>query len=262
DYSRALKEKGIPHAIFSGKQTNRNRKAMVEDYNKGKLKALLVSSAGGEGLDLKGTRQVQVLEPHWNTEKLKQVEGRAIRRGSHTHLPKKDQNVVLQRFEAYPLGGIIGKRRGVEQVLADMAANKEKLNQELLSLLPGDRGVKKKASLNKLSQQEKAMSLVDVLNQLETADEEMEKEAQEHEKIAAEEEAAGRITARGFMDELNKLAQAMQFKPEKVGPSAAALPKKNIGGALPPPVKPGSVVQPGKGAGMAATQKKQQRLYR
>lgn len=106
------------------------------------------------------------------------------------------------------------------------------------------------------------MSLVDVLNQLENADEEMEKEAQELEKIAAEEEAAGRITARGFMDELNKLAQGMQFKPQKVGPSAAALPKKNIGGALPPPVRPGSVVQPGKGAGTMETQKKQQKVYR
>lgn len=62
------------------------------------------------------------------------------------------------------------------------------------------------------------MSLVDVLNQLETADEEMKKEAAELEKIAAEEEAAGRITARGFMDELNKLAQGMQFKPQMVDP--------------------------------------------
>lgn len=106
------------------------------------------------------------------------------------------------------------------------------------------------------------MSLVDVLNQLETADEEMEKEAQEMEKIAAEEEAAGRITARGFMDELNKLAQTMQFKPQKVGPSATALPSKNVGGAVPPPVKPGSVVQPGRGAGTMQTQKKQQKIYR
>jgi SNF2 family DNA or RNA helicase len=135
DYSRELSNKDIPHAIFSGEEKMRDRKKMVEDYNSGKLKALLVSSAGGEGLDLKGTRQVQVLEPHWNVEKLKQVEGRAIRRGSHTHLPESEQNVTLQRFDSYPRGGLFGRRRGVEQVLGDMAANKERLNQQLVGLL-------------------------------------------------------------------------------------------------------------------------------
>ena len=135
DYSRELESRDVPHAIFSGNENMSTRKKIVEDYNAGKLKALLVSSAGGEGLDLKGTRQVQVLEPHWNVEKLKQVEGRAIRRGSHTNLPEEEQNVVLQRFDAYPKGGFFGKRRGVEQVLGDMATNKERLNKSLLGLL-------------------------------------------------------------------------------------------------------------------------------
>lgn len=107
------------------------------------------------------------------------------------------------------------------------------------------------------------MSLVDVLSQLEATDYEMEKEATEHEKFAAEQEAAGRIMARGFMDELNKLAQAgMQFKPQKVGPSASALPPKSVGGAVPPPVKPGSVVEPSRKAGLAKVQKRQQKVYR
>ena len=48
------------------------------------------------------------------------------------------------------------------------------------------------------------MSLVDLLNEMEEQDEEMS-------KIAAEEDAAGRIMARGFVDELNKIA-------EKLGP--------------------------------------------
>lgn len=52
------------------------------------------------------------------------------------------------------------------------------------------------------------MSLANLYEKLTSTDEEMAKEAEEHEKVAAEEEAAGRITARGFMDELNKLAAA------------------------------------------------------
>ena len=135
DYSNALTEKGAPHAVFSGQKPMAERKQMVRDYNSGKLKALLVSSAGGEGLDLKGTRQVQLLEPHWNEEKLKQVAGRAIRQGSHAHLPPDERKVAVQRFESYPLGGWFKKRRGVEQVLNDMADNKERLNQELTNLL-------------------------------------------------------------------------------------------------------------------------------
>ena len=135
DYSEALRKREVPHAVFSGQQSLKQRKQIVEDYNQGKLKALLVSSAGGEGLDLKGTRQVQVLEPHWNTEKLKQVEGRAIRQGSHSHLPPAQRTVTVQRFESYPQGGLLGRRAGVEQVLNDMADNKKRLNQELIQLL-------------------------------------------------------------------------------------------------------------------------------
>jgi len=112
DYSKGLSDKGISHAIFSGAQPMKQRKEIVQDYNRGKLRALLVSSAGGEGLDLKGTRQVQILEPHWNEEKLKQVAGRAIRQGSHSYLPPEERKVNIQRYEAYPLGGMFGKRRG------------------------------------------------------------------------------------------------------------------------------------------------------
>ena len=51
------------------------------------------------------------------------------------------------------------------------------------------------------------MSLVDFLDSMEEQEEEMM-------KVAAEEDAAGRIMARGFMDELNKLA-ATQTAPEQ-----------------------------------------------
>lgn len=140
DYSRELEKKNIPHAIFSGKVPKKVRQQAVEDYNEGKLKALLVSSAGGEGLDLKGTRQVQVLEPHWNEEKLEQVIGRAIRHQSHSHLPPSQRNVKVQRYLTYPRPGLLGramgsKPEGVEQVLANMSEQKRKLNSELLELL-------------------------------------------------------------------------------------------------------------------------------
>ena len=55
------------------------------------------------------------------------------------------------------------------------------------------------------------MSLVDLYAAMEESDHELTKEAEELEKLAAEEEAAGRIMARGFMDELNKVAGPEQW---------------------------------------------------
>lgn len=135
DYANTLDKKKVPYGIISGQQSQRERTETVKQYNAGKLKALLLSSAGGEGLDLKGTRQVQILEPHWNDEKIKQVVGRAVRTGSHTHLPEPDRNVKIQKFESYPTGFFGGKKRGVEQVLYDLSESKERLNRRIRDLM-------------------------------------------------------------------------------------------------------------------------------
>jgi hypothetical protein len=64
------------------------------------------------------------------------------------------------------------------------------------------------------------MSLADYLEELESSQEEMTKQA-------AEEEAAGRIMARGFMDELNKLAALPAEKPRvKIKPESIVTPTK------------------------------------
>ena len=138
DYGKMLERDKIPYAKFTGQQKAKERKQIIEDYNAGKLKALLVSSAAGEGLDLKGTRQVQVLEPHWNEEKIRQVVGRAIRQGSHSHLPEKERHVEVEKYETYPKG-LLGKKTGVEQWLYDMSEQKDRLNRQVLDLIQSDK---------------------------------------------------------------------------------------------------------------------------
>jgi len=130
-YSDELAKRNVPHALFTGALSAKRRNQAVTDYNNGKLKALLVSSAGGEGLDLKGTRTVQVLEPHWNEEKLKQVIGRAVRYKSHEHLPKEEQTVHIKRYEAVPKGS----KRGIEQTLFDMSSEKDALINQVKALM-------------------------------------------------------------------------------------------------------------------------------
>lgn len=141
-YKQKLEELGIPHGTFTGEMPRAERDKMVKDYNTGKLKALLLSSAGGEGLDLKGTRLIQLLEPHWNQEKLKQVIGRGIRYKSHAELPEKDRNVLVQRFLATRAPyGVMERLRlrkpgyGVDEYLDEMGARKEQLNQQVRNLL-------------------------------------------------------------------------------------------------------------------------------
>jgi hypothetical protein len=55
----------------------------------------LITSAGAEGLDLKETRRVIILEPHWNNEKLNQVIGRAVRYNSHKELSESKRQVDI-----------------------------------------------------------------------------------------------------------------------------------------------------------------------
>jgi hypothetical protein len=101
----------------------------------------LISSAGAEGLDLKGTKLVQLLEPHYNEEKEKQIIGRAIRYGSHAALPEAERQVLVQRYLAQPGGSwldrLLGKpnTRGTDEYLYDMAQRKSKLNDQVENLM-------------------------------------------------------------------------------------------------------------------------------
>jgi len=74
---------------FNKKHTSiSKRNSILEAYNQDKFDVLIVSSAGGEGVDLKNTNGVYILEPHWNLEKINQAIGRAARYQSHTREPK------------------------------------------------------------------------------------------------------------------------------------------------------------------------------
>ena len=66
---------------------------MVDDFNNNKFNVLVLTRAGGEGIDLKGVRSVIVLDPTWNDAGLQQIVGRAIRFNSHAHLPPAERKV-------------------------------------------------------------------------------------------------------------------------------------------------------------------------
>lgn len=67
----------------------------VNNVNGEKIKVVLISQAGSEGLDFKYVRQVHILDPWYNMNRIEQIIGRAVRNCSHKDLPFKKRNVQI-----------------------------------------------------------------------------------------------------------------------------------------------------------------------
>jgi len=67
----------------------------IIDISGHKIKVVLISQAGSEGLDFKAIRQVHILEPWYNVNRMEQIIGRAVRNFSHKDLPFSKRNVQI-----------------------------------------------------------------------------------------------------------------------------------------------------------------------
>ena len=67
----------------------------INNVNGEKVKVILISKAGSEGIDFKYIRQVHILEPWYNTSRIEQIIGRAVRSKSHCDLPFQKRNVQI-----------------------------------------------------------------------------------------------------------------------------------------------------------------------
>ena len=67
----------------------------IQDISGEIIKVVLISQAGSEGLDFKGIRQVHILEPWYNVNRIEQIIGRAVRNFSHKDLPFSKRNVQI-----------------------------------------------------------------------------------------------------------------------------------------------------------------------
>jgi len=101
-YTRLLRKKGIEPQVLTGSMTRKEKDQAVKDFNalSDDAKVLLLSSSGGEGLDLKGVRKLQILEPHFNQAKIDQVKARAVRYLSHAHLPEDQRDVEIEEYHS------------------------------------------------------------------------------------------------------------------------------------------------------------------
>jgi hypothetical protein len=83
-------------------------KGLTNDDNKygNKVKVVLVSRAGSEGIDLKFIRQIHVLEPWYNLNRIEQIIGRGVRNFSH-----KDLDFEKRNTQIFLYGTIIGENK-------------------------------------------------------------------------------------------------------------------------------------------------------
>ena len=128
-------EKGKPfhpakYIMITGdkKLTSNREKEMAavtdnDNTNGEKVKVIIVSRAGSEGLDFKNIRQMHILDPWYNINRSEQVIGRAVRSKSHCNLPYNKRNV-----EIYMYGTILSdeKTEAVDLYIYRLAEKKAK----------------------------------------------------------------------------------------------------------------------------------------
>ncbi len=93
-------------ALLTGDINPEFRAKIIKKFNNPKnyIDLLLLSGAVAEGIDLKRTRHVHIMEPFWNYARINQVKTRAIRYESHIDLPKSEQNVQVYIYLSdYPV---------------------------------------------------------------------------------------------------------------------------------------------------------------
>ena len=108
-----------------------------------KIKILIITLSGAEGISLKCVRSVLMLEPHWNMTILKQVIGRAVRNHSHSSLEPGERNVktflylteATETQKTNETFRIKHRSKTTDQVIFEKAELKQKNIDQLLSLM-------------------------------------------------------------------------------------------------------------------------------
>jgi superfamily II DNA/RNA helicase len=140
-----LKRRGIPYGVFAGRgvpgMTEENRQKNVEDYLAGKKKVIIITGAGAEGLSLGNTTMVQVVDGHYNPERMAQAEARGIRAGGLSHRPQDERKVQVKRYvSTLPRGfwkavTLQPKEKSVGQFVYSTAGRKADVTGQLRDVL-------------------------------------------------------------------------------------------------------------------------------
>ena len=128
-----LERDGITYKTITGDTNDEKIDKIVDFYNKDKYQVLLITSAGSESLDLKKTRQIHIMEPHWNESRIKQVIGRVIRYKSHDDLPDNERHVQIYRWcSVFPE---LINNTSADQYLINLSKKKDKIFKQFDTII-------------------------------------------------------------------------------------------------------------------------------
>lgn len=138
-----LKQRKIDYGKFIGKGNpgvdEGTRQKDVVDYTKNKKRVMIINGAGAEGISLGNTTWEGMLDPHYNPERMNQMEARGIRAHGLSHRAPKDRVVKVNRYMATmpKTLGIFRKApyKTPDEVIYEIANNKDKQNQMLYRML-------------------------------------------------------------------------------------------------------------------------------
>jgi len=100
---KAKKYKGDYLIISGNAQLSKYRESYLakkHDMSKEPVKIILATRAASEGLSLFGVREIHILNPWHNLNRLSQAIGRGLRSWSHIRLPKDERNVTVYIYAA------------------------------------------------------------------------------------------------------------------------------------------------------------------
>jgi len=95
---KVLDKYNVKYAHITGDLSINKRQEAVDAYNKNEITVLFISKAGSEGLDLKNTSYIIILEPAWNENSIEQIIGRGVRYKSHEGLPSSKKHVIIYKL--------------------------------------------------------------------------------------------------------------------------------------------------------------------
>lgn len=110
----------------------------------GKLvKIMMITQSGAEGISLKNVRRVLIMEYFWNSVRINQVIGRAVRACSHEMLPKDERNVQIFTYimsltkkqkEDFTIR-TLDKELTTDQHILQLATKKDNIVNQFLNML-------------------------------------------------------------------------------------------------------------------------------
>lgn len=115
------------------------------------IKVFMITASGAEGINLKNTRYVHIVEPYWHMVRLQQVIGRARRICSHQELPEEMQTVQVFLYIATLTPAQKTDEKHIELRLRDVSR---------LSKKAGKAGAKPKFNISMLDRYEQGLKTV------------------------------------------------------------------------------------------------------